>query len=292
VRQQPNFSPFDKWSTADGMLTERAQGWMRSLWDYLGIANGVIPDGSLSGSFKDPSSPTAEVGLSVVNGVADTYIRSDAAPALSQDIAPVWTANHGFEQGLTITKATNQGIKIDTAAPEFGWHDIIGSIDVRGTGVNDPTYATWYGNLRQFEFSATVMKEVFCVFHVPHDYVPGTPFYFHAHWSNKAASPNTGTVIWGFEYTWAKGYEQMPFGASGTITVSKACSATQYMHHISETTPVTLTGIEVDSLLIIRVYRDAATDTCTDPIYLHTADVHYQSTGIPTKQRNGPGFYT
>jgi hypothetical protein len=40
------------------------------------------------------ANPTASVGLSVVNGTATTAMRSDAAPPLSQAIAPTWTAAH------------------------------------------------------------------------------------------------------------------------------------------------------------------------------------------------------
>jgi hypothetical protein len=53
-----------------------------------------------------PANPTASVGLTAVNGSATTYMRSDAAPALSQAIAPTWTAQHIFSQATTIASAT------------------------------------------------------------------------------------------------------------------------------------------------------------------------------------------
>jgi hypothetical protein len=40
------------------------------------------------------ANPSASVGLSVVNGSASTYMRSDGAPALSQSIVPTWTGAH------------------------------------------------------------------------------------------------------------------------------------------------------------------------------------------------------
>jgi len=43
-----------------------------------------------------PANPSASVGLSAVNGSATTYMRSDAAPALSQSITPTWTGVHYF----------------------------------------------------------------------------------------------------------------------------------------------------------------------------------------------------
>lgn len=40
------------------------------------------------------ANPSALVGLTAVNGVATTYIRSDGAPPLDQSIAPTWTSIH------------------------------------------------------------------------------------------------------------------------------------------------------------------------------------------------------
>jgi hypothetical protein len=42
------------------------------------------------------ANPTASVGLSIVNGSASTFMRSDGAPALSQSISPTWTGTHSF----------------------------------------------------------------------------------------------------------------------------------------------------------------------------------------------------
>lgn len=43
-----------------------------------------------------PGNPTALVGLTPVNGIANTWMRSDGAPALDQGIAPIWTALHTY----------------------------------------------------------------------------------------------------------------------------------------------------------------------------------------------------
>lgn len=196
---------------------------------------------------------------------------------------------------MTLDKVPTGGIKIDVATPTFGWHDILGQITIRSIGAADPTFSVFQGGIRAFEFSATVLKEVYLIYHVPHDYVLGTDVYFHVHWANAAAVPNTGDVIWGFEYSYAKGYDQEAFPASTTVTVTQACPATQYQHNIAETTAVTIAGMEPDGVIMCRVYRDAAAagDTCTDSAFLLMADVHYQSTNIATKGRNatGSGFY-
>lgn len=47
------------------------------------------------------ANPTASVGLTAVNGSASTFMRSDAAPALSQSISPTWSGTHTFNNAVT-----------------------------------------------------------------------------------------------------------------------------------------------------------------------------------------------
>lgn len=49
------------------------------------------------------ANPTALVGLTAVNGVATTAMRSDAAPALDQSITPNWTGAHVWGTALNST---------------------------------------------------------------------------------------------------------------------------------------------------------------------------------------------
>jgi len=190
---------------------------------------------------------------------------------------------------LVLPKTSGVGIKVDVDTPAYGWRDIIGNLNVRGTGANDPTFAIYTGTaMRQYQFSATIMMEVFFVFHIPHDYVPGTDIYLHMHWSNAAAVP--GTVIWGFEYAFAKGFNQAPFPAFQTVTATQNSPATRYQHMVAETAAITIAALEVDGLLLVRAYRDATVDTCTDAVFGHTADVHYQSSNMATKNK-APSFY-
>ena len=203
-------------------------------------------------------------------------------------------SNLSISSNIIFPKTTNTGIQVDTTTPTWGWRDIIGDISLRGTGAADPSYSIYQGSIRAYSFSASILQEVQVVFHIPHDYVPGSDIYLHAHWSNGATVPNTGNVVWGFEVSWAKGFGQNAFSTPTTYTVTQASPAIRYTGNIGETTAITLTGLEVDSLILVRVYRDATNvaDTCTDPVFLHTADVHYQSTNLATKAKVGPAFYT
>lgn len=61
------------------------------------------------------ANPTALIGLAQVAGVAPTWMRSDAAPPLSQAIAPVWTATH------TYTPAAGTAVNINSFGGAFGF---------------------------------------------------------------------------------------------------------------------------------------------------------------------------
>ena len=179
---------------------------------------------------------------------------------------------------------------------DYGWRDLVGNIVVKGVGSADPSWAaiTGLGGMYGYEFSATVMKEVWLIFHIDHDYAPGTPIYLHAHWLNAAASPNTGTVRWGFEYTVAKGHQQQAFGSTNTVYATQNCNATRYMHHIAEVAVadvVPSTNLETDGLLLVRCFRDATVDTCSDAVTLLTMDCHYQTDRFATKNK-APNFNT
>ena len=75
------------------------------------------------------ANPSASVGLTAVNGSAGTYMRSDAAPALSQSIAPTWTGLHIFNPGTTPSNVVLVDIAQPGVASSRDSHDIV----VRGT---------------------------------------------------------------------------------------------------------------------------------------------------------------
>jgi hypothetical protein len=61
------------------------------------------------GSGSTGANPTASVGLATVNGSAVTFMRSDAAPPLSQSIAPTWTGTHKFTNGTLQLLGSSSG---------------------------------------------------------------------------------------------------------------------------------------------------------------------------------------
>jgi hypothetical protein len=66
------------------------------LLEYSGSLSRWFVVGGAGGSFGGFGNPTAQIGLTAVNGVATTAMRSDAAPPIDQSIAPTWTGLHLF----------------------------------------------------------------------------------------------------------------------------------------------------------------------------------------------------
>lgn len=185
---------------------------------------------------------------------------------------------------------TGDAIKFgDTTTSTYGYHDIIGYIEVRGVAATDPDWSQidatpFYG------YKFAIGDKVFMMFHIPHDYVPGTDIYLHTHWIPNGT--DTNSVKWQYTYSFAKGHNQAAFNLTGTtVTAEQAGPGTQYQHMVTETSAITISGLEVDGLLTVVVERitNGGTDN-TDDIFMFTSDVHYQSSGLPTANR-APNFY-
>lgn len=72
---------------------------------------------AVAGGGTSGANPSASVGLTAVNGVATTFLRSDGAPALSQAISPTWTGTHIFSVNpVKITTAASDNTLTLTAA--------------------------------------------------------------------------------------------------------------------------------------------------------------------------------
>lgn len=171
-----------------------------------------------------------------------------------------------------------------------GWADLLTDISAgRGVGANAPTWAAFQGGISAYRFDAGTMNEIWFNVHIPHDYRFGTAIYPHIHWSTTGT--NAGTVRWGLEYTFARGYGIEAFPATTTIYIEQAASGTARTHMIAEPTDanaITLTNCEPDMIMMCRFFRDAAhvNDTCTDTAFAFYADMHYQSDGYLTPERN------
>lgn len=200
--------------------------------------------------------------------------------------------------GKIFPKTKGIGIKIDTDSPEFGWHDIIGTLYQNGTAV----FANHIGGIKSLQFSESDDSTI--GFHLPHDYLMGSPIYVHVHWSHASALVTGGSVTWAFETTYSKGHNQAAFATPKIISIVQAASLIPYQHMIAEGAMSTTGGsatqlitedLEVDGLILCRLYLDSNDITTSNASivnpFAHFVDIHYQSTGVPTKNK-APDFWT
>jgi hypothetical protein len=184
--------------------------------------------------------------------------------------------------------------KIGLLGQDGSWEDYLGSLSsAKVAGANVPTWSTVTDGINAYEFSATAMKELWINIHIKHDYKQGSMIYPHVHWL--PSGTDTGDVRWGIEYSIAKGYSQEAFPSSTTIFIEQAGSGTANMHQIAEPTEgngILDSSIEVDSVIMMRVFRDGAhaNDTLTDTAFGIMVDIHYQMERVGTPHRNSP-FY-
>lgn len=202
---------------------------------------------------------------------------------------------------LMVPKDAGSGIKVDSqGTPSYGWGDIIGTLHTHDGSPNAAIHTAFIGAVDGIQFAEG--KEAFCNFHIPHDYVPGTDLYIHVHWAHNSATCTGGTVTWAFETTYAKGFDQMPFTSTLIVPIIGTASTTQRQHLVSETLLSTPGGsanqldtdlIEVDGIICCRLYLDSndITDSVAQPDpFAWFVDIHYQSTGVFTKNK-APNFY-
>lgn len=109
---------------AKGRITTKASGTFANviaLWGgtcdvttwLRGDGQCIAPAGGITGL----ANPSATIGLSAVNGSAFTAMRSDGAPALSQAIAPTWSAAHIWS--LVGDGGNNGAININNTLPQW-----------------------------------------------------------------------------------------------------------------------------------------------------------------------------
>ena len=197
-------------------------------------------------------------------------------------------------------KENTNGIRIDNSNPDFGWHDLIGDLHVYGE-VGDASRTMYRGGIKSLQFDLS--DSAYVDFHIPHDYLMGSAIYIHVHWSHNSPLVTGGSTTWAFEMMYAKGHNQSAFEVPVIASVIQPTSNTQYQHMIAETIASVPSGsgvaldtssIEPDGIIQCRVYLDSNDITVSSGLvpmpFAHFVDIHYQSTGIATKNKS-PDFW-
>ena len=186
-----------------------------------------------------------------------------------------------------------------------GWADLVQPVIVQNGSGSAPTLANFRDGLFFYSFDPNVTNEVFCAFHLNHDYDPAGGdalypgmVYPHVHWT--ANTTSTGVIRWGVEYSMARRGDStgtVKFGATNTIYIEHTVASNeQYMHHVNEAetgSGIPQGGIlETDALILCRFFRDGGhpNDTFPDPIFLLTVDIHYPCNHARTPLRRPPFF--
>jgi hypothetical protein len=210
-----------------------------------------------------------------------------------------------FPDGIIISKVAGKGIKVDELEPTFGWRDIIGDVSPKVAGVGRAIAGTFIGGkYHAWFYSANDICDM--VYHIPHDYVPNSDLHLHLHWGH-IGTAISGQLVVTYGITYAKGHDQAIFPAEVapvlTVATTNITAVPQYRHRIDEiqisaasptNAQINSSLIEPDGLLLVG-FTVTTIPTITGgatnlPAFL-TADVHYQSTSIGTKQK-APDFYT
>ena len=206
---------------------------------------------------------------------------------------------------VVIDKASTSGIFVDTSDPTYPWGDIIGIVIPRASAPNQATLEVYRaGQIREWAFAAGDRCDL--RFHIPHDYAVGTDIYVHTHWSHNGTAIS-GNAVMNFYYSYAKGHNQAVFSAEKTTGITYAttniATTPRWQHRVDEVKISTPGGsaslldtdsLEVDGVILMNFdFTTIPTITGGSPNspFVHTIDIHYQSTGIGTKQKS-PNFYT
>lgn len=254
------------------------------VYKYVNKSNTTITVGAITiAPYGEYISNTTVAELDKIDGtLLDKYFNQQARqdPAEFNYYRPV------------ISNTKGDGIQLDITSPTFGWHDLLSpTIIYEGASSNKPNFNVLVGGIRKYQF--LVNDESFHEFHIPHDYLPGSDLYIHVHWTHNSGASPTGSTTWQFESTYAKGYSQQAFSSTKLLTVNQSIVSTALTHHIAEVkfstsggTASTLNSldIETDGLILTRTSLISNT-TGVNPFMLF-CDVHYQTTGIATKNRN------
>jgi hypothetical protein len=186
----------------------------------------------------------------------------------------------------------------------LAWRDIIGFLNVDVSAQNSANLGVFRaGAVRQFSFQAD--DKIDLVYHLPHDYAPGTDLYIHMHWGHNGTAIS-GAILGTFSCTYAKGYDQQIFGAEKVVTAGRnvvnIATTPRYGHFIDEVklstpggsvTELNTNELEVDGLILVNFTMTTiptiSGGTPNEP-YVFTCDIHYQSTDLGTLNKNYP-FY-
>lgn len=152
---------------------------------------------------------------------------------------------------------------------------------VQTAGVADPDFAAFLGGTFCWLFDKALKQSVLFTVQVPHSYLEGSSMEAHVHWA--PIDTTTGTVSWGFEYTWANIGDVFP--TPSTMIVRAVSKQKAYGHQMNNIGYVSGRGKTISSMLMCHLYRFASDtyDTYDNDAALLEFDFHYKIDTIGSK---------
>jgi len=201
---------------------------------------------------------------------------------------------------LVIPGTSGSGIRVGAGTRDWCWRDIIGKVVPDYSGVNAPSIAAFIGGVRAFQYASA--DKLDCVYHIPHDYIPGTDIHLHLHWGHNAAAIS-GNFVADIAATYAAREAAAPFSVFSTPVAPQIAYNTlditnfpQYCHVVTgiQLSAASPSATQLDADLIEVVGLGTMTFTyngtlSTDP-FIFTGDIHYQSSNVGTVSKD-PGFH-
>lgn len=157
------------------------------------------------------------------------------------------------------------------------YDDLLPNAVTVGGGASAPSFTTYNGNLRAYEFLGTgvTTKDLQIQWQLPHAWNEGSTVspHIHLYVPNDASG---GVIKFYFEYSWTNvnDVEAAASTISGTYTVTAAAGN---RHRILEIATIAGTGKTLSSIISARLYRNPAdaADTFAASVWLKAADIHY-----------------
>jgi len=211
-------------------------------------------------------------------------------PALDDEMLLTDTSDTGTAKRTTIQKLLEYFAGLGAIGSDVAlWEDLRFPASDVSPGIANPpdwvlakTGTVDYGQLYVLEFDHNTEEEVYTFAQLPHSWKEGTEIRPHLHWVNH--DDGVGDVVWELEFTMAN------VGAvfSETPTIIQAVDtavanvAGEFEHQVAVFPAITMTGMNLSSMLMIRLYRKAAdvADTCTTPVGFLEFDIHVQQNTV------------
>lgn len=263
-------------------LTSGFDGWIGSSWVNIPDAISELKDVTLT-------SPTTNQVLSY-NG---TRWANQTLNFVSKD-------GDAMTGSLSLPGTIGKGLLIDN---QYAWVDVLGDITPTGVGTETSVLMPYIGNTRSWAHEVGSSGDV--RFHIPHEYAPGTDMHIHVHWGHNGTNIS-GTFKVNMWVTYANrlGTNITPIATSVIHSSLNITNTPRYFHHVDEillSTPggtsslLDTSALAVDGLITIYYEIDTipsiAGSTNVNLPYIHTMDLHIQSTGVGT-YRKDPNYYS